>query len=67
MIVSRRPGRPRRTWRPSIEGKPNVPLAQSENENARKLVTLDEELTIDLDDLSAAGERLRPPPPLPPF
>src|SRR4051812_40783902 len=31
-----------------IEGKPNVPLAQSENENARNLVTLDEELTIDL-------------------
>ncbi|MEX2026175.1 MAG: hypothetical protein WEH44_02725, partial [Pirellulaceae bacterium] len=36
-----------------IEGNPNVPLAQSENENARKLVTLDEELTIEMEDLSA--------------
>ena len=46
-----------------IEGKPNVPLAQSENENARNLVTLDEELTIDLEDLSApasAYARRRP-------
>jgi hypothetical protein len=37
-----------------IEGKPNVPLSQSDNENARKLVTLEEELIIDLADLSAA-------------
>jgi 5S rRNA maturation endonuclease (ribonuclease M5) len=37
-----------------IEGQPNVPLAQSDNENARKLVTLDEQLTIQLEDLSAA-------------
>ena len=36
-----------------IEGRPNVPLSQSENENARQLVTLDEQLTIALDDLSA--------------
>jgi 5S rRNA maturation endonuclease (ribonuclease M5) len=46
-----------------IEGKPNVPLAQSDNENARKLVTLDEELTIQLEDLSApasAYARRRP-------
>jgi hypothetical protein len=46
-----------------IEGKPNVPLAQSENENARKLVSLDEELTIRLEDLSApasAYSRRRP-------
>jgi hypothetical protein len=37
-----------------LENKPNVPLAQSENENARKLVSLHEELTIQLEDLSAA-------------
>jgi len=46
-----------------IEGKPNIPLAQSENENARKLVTLGEELTISLDDLSppaSAYARRRP-------
>ncbi|MFL6544495.1 MAG: toprim domain-containing protein, partial [Candidatus Udaeobacter sp.] len=46
-----------------IEGKPNVPLAQSENENARNLVTLDEEFTIDVEDLSApasAYARRRP-------
>ena len=46
-----------------IEGKPNVPLSQSENENARNLVTLDEELTIELEDLSApasAYARRRP-------
>ena len=46
-----------------IEGKPNLPLALSENENARNLVTLDEELTIDLEDLSApasAYARRRP-------
>jgi 5S rRNA maturation endonuclease (ribonuclease M5) len=46
-----------------IEGKPNSPLALSENENARSLVRLDEELTIDLGDLSApasAYARRRP-------
>jgi hypothetical protein len=46
-----------------IEGKPNLPLALSENENARNLVTLDDELTIDLEDLSApasAYARRRP-------
>jgi hypothetical protein len=46
-----------------IEGKPNVPLAESDNENARKLVTLDDELTIDLEELSApasAYARRRP-------
>jgi hypothetical protein len=46
-----------------IEGKPNLPLALSENENARSLVTLDNELTIDLEDLSApasAYARRRP-------
>jgi 5S rRNA maturation endonuclease (ribonuclease M5) len=35
-----------------VEGKPNVPLAQSDNENARSLVTLDRELAIALADLS---------------
>jgi hypothetical protein len=46
-----------------IEGKPNLPLALSENENARNLVTLDDELTIELEDLSApasAYARRRP-------
>jgi 5S rRNA maturation endonuclease (ribonuclease M5) len=46
-----------------IEGKPNVPLAQSENEIARNLVTLDDELTISLDELSvpaSAYARRRP-------
>lgn len=40
-----------------------MPLAHSENENARNLVTLDEEFTIDLEDLSApasAYARRRP-------
>lgn len=37
-----------------IEAKPNVPLSQSDNENARNLVTLDRELTIALGDLSPA-------------
>jgi 5S rRNA maturation endonuclease (ribonuclease M5) len=37
-----------------LELKPNVPLSRSENENARSLVSLDEDLTIDLEDLSAA-------------
>ena len=34
-------------WPPEagVQGKPNVPLAQSDNENARALVTLDE-LTV---------------------
>jgi hypothetical protein len=46
-----------------LESKPNSPLALSENENARNLVRLDEELTIDLEDLSApasAYARRRP-------
>lgn len=38
-----------------VEGKPNVPLAESENENARTLVTLDQQLSITLDDLSPAA------------
>ena len=38
-----------------IEGKPNVPLSQSDNENARKLVTLDHELSSDLAELSPAA------------
>ncbi len=38
-----------------IEGKPNVPLSQSDNENARNLVTLDKELKIDLGELSPAA------------
>jgi hypothetical protein len=38
-----------------VEGKPNVPLSQSDNENARNLVTLDDELTIDLGGLSPAA------------
>jgi hypothetical protein len=38
-----------------VEGKPNVPLAESENENARTLVTLNEQLTIKLDDLAPAA------------
>ena len=46
-----------------IEGKPNVPLAQSDNENARKLTALDKELTIALPDLSppASGYARRRP------
>jgi 5S rRNA maturation endonuclease (ribonuclease M5) len=46
-----------------IEGKPNVPLAQSDNENARNLVTLDQQLTIALADHSppaSAYARRRP-------
>jgi hypothetical protein len=46
-----------------LDGKPNVPLAQSENENARKLVTLHDELVHHLEDLSApasAYARRRP-------
>jgi 5S rRNA maturation endonuclease (ribonuclease M5) len=46
-----------------IEAKPNSPLALSENENARSLVTLDGQLTIDLEELSApasAYARRRP-------
>jgi len=35
-----------------VEAKANVPLSHSENENARKLVTLNEQLTITLADLS---------------
>ena len=35
-----------------LEAKPNVPLSQSDNENARKLVELDQELSIDLAELS---------------
>ena len=46
-----------------VEGKPNAPLAQSDNENARSLVTLDRELVIALADLSppaSAYARRRP-------
>ena len=46
-----------------IDAKPNLPLALSENENARTLVSLDDELTIDLEDLStpaSAYARRRP-------
>lgn len=40
----------------AVVDKPtNVPLAQSENENARKLVNLDQQLTTDLADLSPAA------------
>ena len=38
-----------------IEKPPNVPLADSENENARKLVHLDEQLVTELDQLSPAA------------
>jgi hypothetical protein len=38
-----------------IEGKPNVPLTQSDNENARNLVALDQQLTIALADHSPAA------------
>jgi hypothetical protein len=38
-----------------LEGKPNVPLSHSDNENARHLVTLDRELTFALGDLSPAA------------
>ena len=46
-----------------IEGQPNLPLSQSENENARNLVTLDDQLTISLGDLSspASGYARRRP------
>ena len=40
-----------------LEKPTNVPLSQSENENARKLVKLDEQLTTDLADLSPAASR----------
>ena len=36
-----------------IGGKPNVPLSQSDNENARNLVTLDEQFSISLENLSS--------------
>ena len=38
-----------------IEKRANVPLAESENENARKLVDLDEQLVSNLDQLSPAA------------
>jgi 5S rRNA maturation endonuclease (ribonuclease M5) len=37
----------------SADVKANVPLSQSENENARNLVTLDQQLSFALDDLSS--------------
>ena len=40
-----------------IDNPTNVPLAQSENENARKLVHLDEQFTINLADLSPSASR----------
>jgi hypothetical protein len=46
-----------------LELKPNVPLAQSDNENARNLVNLDQQLTIALADHSppaSAYARRRP-------
>ncbi len=38
-----------------IECRPNVPLSQSDNENARKLTDLDRDLTFDLAQLSPAA------------
>ncbi len=38
-----------------VKNSVNTPLAESENENARKLVNLDEQLTVDLADLSPAA------------
>jgi hypothetical protein len=40
-----------------LDGKSNVPLAESENENARKLVDLDQEFVVDLEKLSPAASR----------
>ncbi|MCG8449822.1 MAG: hypothetical protein MI725_09620, partial [Pirellulales bacterium] len=39
----------------TVEQPPNVPLAQSENENARKLVHLDDQFVTKLEDLSPAA------------
>ena len=36
----------------ALQLKPNVPLSQSDNENARKLTDLDQQLVIDLESLT---------------
>jgi hypothetical protein len=41
----------------TVKNSVNTPLAESENENARKLVSLDEQLTVDLADHSPAASR----------
>ncbi|MCA9249124.1 MAG: hypothetical protein KDA42_18505 [Planctomycetales bacterium] len=43
---------PRTNSEAPLKLKPNVPLAESDNERARELVTLDEHLVMDLENLS---------------